>query len=196
MVAKLEAIAGYAPLFEAAYPGEAITPATIAKAIATFERTVVSADAPFDRWVAGDESRDQRRGEARLRAVQRARPTAPRATPAGASPTTASTTSASSASDLGRGALLHGHPGDAVTPSRRRRCATSIAAAPYMHDGSVATLEDVIDLYDRGGRGAAPSLSAEIKPLDLTRRREARPVAFLRTLTSDDRPVQVPTLPR
>ena len=43
------------PLFAAAYPGEGITTDTISKALATFERGVVSGEAPFDRWVAGDE---------------------------------------------------------------------------------------------------------------------------------------------
>ena len=54
LVPKLKAIKGYAPLFEKAYPGEGITPDTIAKAIASFERTVISPDAPFDKWVKGD----------------------------------------------------------------------------------------------------------------------------------------------
>src|SRR4051794_14915566 len=56
MVARVRSIDGYRSLFENAYPGEAIAEGTIAKAIATFERTVVSGKAPFDRWIAGDES--------------------------------------------------------------------------------------------------------------------------------------------
>ncbi|HYM04496.1 MAG TPA: cytochrome c peroxidase, partial [Stellaceae bacterium] len=54
--AKLVTIPGYRRLFDAAFPGEGINQRTIAKAIATFERTVVSAEAPFDRWIAGDET--------------------------------------------------------------------------------------------------------------------------------------------
>jgi cytochrome c peroxidase len=53
--AELRAIPGYAELFEAAYPGEGISADTISKALATFQRGVVSGEAPFDRWVAGDE---------------------------------------------------------------------------------------------------------------------------------------------
>ena len=51
---RVQPIAGYGPMFAEAYPGEPITRTTIAKAIASFERTVLSDDAPFDQWVAGD----------------------------------------------------------------------------------------------------------------------------------------------
>jgi cytochrome c peroxidase len=64
------------------------------------------------------------------------------------------------------------------TPSLRNVAVT----APYMHDGSLATLEDVIDFYDRGGR-PNPYLSPLIRPLFLDRYEKAALVAFLRTLT-------------
>jgi cytochrome c peroxidase len=53
--------------------------------------------------------------------------------------------------------------------------------APYMHDGSLTTLEEVIEFYDRGG-GINPALDAKIRPLDLKREEKAALVAFLRTL--------------
>jgi cytochrome c peroxidase len=56
--------------------------------------------------------------------------------------------------------------------------------APYMHDGSLATLEEVVDFYVRGGR-ANPFLDAVILPRALTTRDRAALVAFLRTLTSE-----------
>ncbi|MEW6130811.1 MAG: cytochrome c peroxidase [Acidobacteriota bacterium] len=46
----------YAPLFAAAFPNQPITIDTIAKAIASFERTLLSGDAPFDRFIAGDQN--------------------------------------------------------------------------------------------------------------------------------------------
>ncbi len=52
---------------------------------------------------------------------------------------------------------------------------------PYMHDGSLATLEDVVDFYDRGG-GLNPSLDPKIKPLNLTPDEKAALAAFLRAL--------------
>ncbi|HXU58650.1 MAG TPA: cytochrome c peroxidase, partial [Verrucomicrobiae bacterium] len=52
---RLKAIPGYQQRFNTVFPNEGITADNIAKAIATFERTVVSSVAPFDRWIAGDE---------------------------------------------------------------------------------------------------------------------------------------------
>jgi cytochrome c peroxidase len=68
--------------------------------------------------------------------------------------------------------------------------------APYMHDGSVATLEDVVELYDRGGLAKRSSLSPEVKPLHLTTGEKRDVLAFLGALTSVYTPVEVPTLPR
>jgi cytochrome c peroxidase len=64
------------------------------------------------------------------------------------------------------------------TPSLRNVAVT----APYMHDGSLATLEDVIDFYDAGGR-PNPNLSPFIRPLFLSAYEKAALIAFLRTLT-------------
>jgi cytochrome c peroxidase len=64
------------------------------------------------------------------------------------------------------------------TPSLRNVAVT----APYMHDGSLATLEDVIDFYDAGGR-PNPLLSPFIRPLHLDDYEKAALVAFLQTLT-------------
>jgi cytochrome c peroxidase len=68
--------------------------------------------------------------------------------------------------------------------------------APYMHNGSVATLEEVVDLYDRGGAVHRASLSPEIVPLNLAAAQKRDLIAFLRTLSSQDQPVVVPALPR
>jgi cytochrome c peroxidase len=65
LVKELRAIEEYGDLFERAYPGEGISEKTIARAIATYERTIVSGIAPFDRWVEGDEkavSEESKRG--------------------------------------------------------------------------------------------------------------------------------------
>ncbi len=58
------------------------------------------------------------------------------------------------------------------------------ATAPYMHDGSVATLEAVIEQYDRGGRGHE-SADPLIVPRHLTTQEKADLLAFLRALTDD-----------
>ena len=57
-----------------------------------------------------------------------------------------------------------------------------VLTAPYMHDGSLATLEEVITFYDRGG-SPNPHLDKEIKPLKLTNQEKADLLAFLKSLT-------------
>jgi cytochrome c peroxidase len=54
--------------------------------------------------------------------------------------------------------------------------------APYMHDGSLVTLKDVIEYYDRGGN-RNPYLDAELRPLDLTPEEKKAIVMFLRSLS-------------
>jgi cytochrome c peroxidase len=63
------------------------------------------------------------------------------------------------------------------TPTLREVART----APYMHDGSLATLEDVLEFYDRGGR-PNPSLDVRIRPLGLSSDEKASIAAFLRSL--------------
>ena len=74
--------------------------------------------------------------------------------------------------------------GEYVTPTLRNIAMT----APYMHDGSLATLEDVVRFYNRGGN-PNPFIDRAIKPRKLTKREQEDLVEFLRTLTSvrDDR---------
>jgi cytochrome c peroxidase len=67
------------------------------------------------------------------------------------------------------------------TPSLRNVAVT----APYMHDGSLRTLEDVVRFYDRGGL-PHPGLDPLIRPLDLTDDEVSALVAFLHSLTSPD----------
>ena len=73
------------------------------------------------------------------------------------------------------------------TPSLRNVAVT----APYMHDGSLATLEDVIEFYDAGGR-PNPNLSPFIRPLFLSDYEKAALVAFLQTLTDQYDPIPMP----
>jgi len=67
LIEKLKSISGYIPLFRAAFPKEALAPESIAKAIATYERTVVSGRAPFDAWIEGDEKAISEQASADLR---------------------------------------------------------------------------------------------------------------------------------
>jgi cytochrome c peroxidase len=67
--------------------------------------------------------------------------------------------------------------------------------SPFMHDGSLATLEAVIEHYDHAGVDR-PSRSDLMRPLALTVQEKADLVAFLKTLTSEQDPTAVPVLPR
>jgi cytochrome c peroxidase len=63
------------------------------------------------------------------------------------------------------------------TPSLREVART----APYMHDGSMGRLDDVIEFYGRGG-SPNPNLDPDMRPLNLTRNEKAALLAFLRSL--------------
>ena len=69
-----------------------------------------------------------------------------------------------------------------------------VGRAPYMHDGSVATLHDVMVHYDTGFVDR-PSLSPEMHRLHLSAGDVDDLVAFMRTLTSADDPITPPVLP-
>ncbi len=76
------------------------------------------------------------------------------------------------------------------TPSLRNIAQTG----PYMHDGSLRTLEDVIEFYDRGGF-PNPYLSHEMNPLDLSTQDKQDLLAFLRVLNSPDNLRELAALP-
>ena len=87
------------------------------------------------------------------------------------------------ASELGRFLITREQKdmGAFKTPQLRNVALT----APYMHDGSEATLADVIEFYDRGGNNN-PYLDGGMRPLGLTKQEQADLVALLETFTSSD----------
>jgi cytochrome c peroxidase len=194
MIARLKAIPGYQALFAKAYPNEPISEQTVSKALATFERTVVSGRAPFDHWVEGNEgaiSAEAKRGfllfNTKANCVQCHNDW--RFTDDGFHDI------GLSSKDLGRGQLFR-----EIEVNQFAFKAPTLRnvdqRAPYMHDGSLRTLEAVLDFYDRGGEVKRPSLSPEIKALNLTALEKRDLLAFLKTLTSVDPPTEVPTLPQ
>ena len=64
------------------------------------------------------------------------------------------------------------------TPSLRNL----VVSAPYMHDGSLSTLEAVVAFYNKGGDNN-PAIDPLLKPLDLSKQEQSALVAFLKTLT-------------
>jgi cytochrome c peroxidase len=193
LVAELRAIPGYAPLFAAAYPDQGISTDTISKALATFERGVVSGEAPFDRWVSGDESAVSEAAKRGFRVFEGKARCA--TCHSGWRFTDDSFYDIGMVGDdRGRGALedIEVLQYAFRTPGLRN----TARRAPYGHNGSEKSLADVIELYDLGGRVKRPSLSPEIRPLHLTTREKSDLLAFLDTLTSTDAPVATPELPR
>lgn len=180
---RLNADATMAKQFQRAY-SEPATESSLTRALASFVRSLVSADSPYDHYLAGDTSALSEaavRGEALFNGE--------------------------------RGECFHCHIGfdlsnhgfrnngiAADDPDEGRREVTlkdsdlgkfkvptlrNVAvSAPYMHDGSLATLDDVIDAYTAGGRGH-PNTDPNIHPLELSADDKSDLRAFLEALTDE-----------
>ena len=187
--AKLAADASYVAAFSAAFPeSPKVSPDAILKALATFQRTLVSPVTRFDRWLDGDQkamSHAEKRGFQLF---------------------------------VGKGGCTNCHSGWAFTdyafhdvglntePNGRGKVISRAAldqafktptlrelvwTAPYMHDGSMATLEEVVRHYEKGGINR-PTRSPDLpRKLELSDRERQDLVAFLKTLSSN-RPAHTP----
>ena len=183
VVALLAGDPAYARAFAAAFPDDPrVTPENLAKALATFERTLVSPPTRFDRWIDGDAhalSADEIAGFHLF---------AGKAKCSNCHSGWAFTDSAFHdiglpSEDRGRGAVLRLPAAEHAfkTPSLREIG----RSAPYMHDGSLATLDRVVRHYERG-IVARPTLSADLpRDLKLTERERRALIGFLGTLTGE-----------
>ena len=196
VVLKLNQIDGYKQQFQKVF-GTDVNSAGIAKAIAAYERTVLSGDAPFDKFQAGDKkalSDEAQRGmklffgKARCSACH----TGPNFSDNGYH--NLGVGMDAKEPDIGREAVskLVGDRGAFKTPMLREIAKT----APYMHDGSLKTLADVIEHYNKAGI-ANEWLDEEMVPLNLTATEKADLVTFMKDgLSSADYPNHVaPKLP-
>lgn len=178
--------------FAAAFPDDpVVTQANLAKALAAFQRTLVSPETRFDRWVKGDDKALERDelaglslfvGKAGCVACHQGWRFTDEAFHDIGLPS----------EDKGRGPILGVSAADHAfkTPSLRER----VWSAPYMHDGSLATFEDVVDHYAER-IVQRPTLSADLSQrIELSAAERAQLVAFLTTLSSDDppRPASLP----
>jgi cytochrome c peroxidase len=182
LVDRLIARPGYRRRFRAAF-GAPPTRERAAEAIAGFVRTVVSWDAPYDRFAAGDEgalSPGARRGFSLFSGKALCVNCHPPPTFTDEAFHNLGVGMDRPEPDPGR-AEVHGNPSDTgafKTPTLR----DVALRGPYMHDGSLATLDDVVAFYDRGG---TPNRwqSTQVRPLGLAAGERADLVAFLRALT-------------
>lgn len=171
--------------FAAAFPGTSgVTEQAVLDALAAYERSLVSPQTRFDRWVEGD---DGALSERELKGFDVFVGKGGCVSCHGGWRLTddAFHDVGLPGRDLGRGALAVGAPGlpEFKTPSLREAART----APYMHDGSLATLRDVVDHY-AGGLVIRPSLAPTlVHDLKLTKEEKADLVAFLKTLSSEQK---------
>lgn len=194
LIEELKAIKEYEERFQAAF-GEGVTEQNIAKALAAFQRKIVVKDIPYDRFLKGD--------------------------------TTALTQQELRGLNLftGKAFCVTCHNGQNLsdnkfyniginTDDEGRFAVTKVETdlgrirtpglygithtAPYMRDGSLATLEEVIDYYDRGGDGH-PNTSFFMKqfmqPIGLSTEEKADLLAFLQSLGGEVPIYSKPALP-
>ena len=185
IVDTLKQVNGYRVLFAKAFGTEDITIDLAAKAITTFERTIMSGNSPYDRYRAGQKnamSPSQIRGydvfsnKAKCDACHE-----------GVNFTSNMYANLGVGADkpdpdVGRYAVTHDPKDWGVfkTPTLREIAHT----APYMHDGSLKALDDVVEYYDKGGT-PNQNLDQKIKPLHLTAQDKKDLVAFLNALSGE-----------
>lgn len=221
LLEKIKGLPDYRGLFEAAF-GRGPTMETLGMALASYQRTLLAAASPFDRWYFGGEEDavsdaarrgfDLFRGRAGCVACHRVDGTHAlfmdqdmhntgigfrRAMDGGGVTTRVQIAPGTylevdrkiiervgeaQPSDLGLYEVTQ-NPADRWryrTPTLRNLALT----APYMHDGSLGTLADVIELYDRGGE-PNPELSPLLRPLGLNPTEKGDLLAFLQSLTGE-----------
>lgn len=181
---RIAKIKGYRILFQEAFGPEGCTLDNIAKAIATFERTVLSGNSPYDRYKAGDKSAMTKEQIEGYKIFKHAGCANCHAGP-----------------NFTDGRFLNIGVGmDAANPDTGRYAITKdkkdwgafkvptlrdvALTAPYMHDGSLKTLEDVIDYYDKGGI-PNPNLHPSMQPLHLSQADKQALVSFLKALNGE-----------
>lgn len=183
-ISRLRQDESYVEEFESAF-GERITTDNLRKAIASFVRVLVSGNSPYDRHLAGDDtqfSAEAARGE-ELFFGEKAE--CFHCHPQGALTNDGFFNDGSyrDGGDEGRKGITgrSGDLGKFKVPGLRNVA----VSAPYMHDGSLATLREVVEQYVAGGLGH-PSTDPQIMPLPVTASEIDDLLAFLESLTDLD----------
>lgn len=189
MVVRLSGLSGYRRYFNEAFGSEEITRDRIASALADYVRTRMSGNSAFDRWSYGGDARamteEAKRGSEIFFFTGRCA-----TCHAGFNFSDSRfynlgvgwDASAQTFKDVGRMAVSQrdGDIGKFKTPGLR----DVAKRAPYMHDGSLATLRDVVEFYNRGGN-PNPFLTQRVRPIGLGARDVDALVAFLLSLDGE-----------
>ena len=220
LIKRLNSIDEYRLRFRRIFPRTGITLETVAKAIAAYERTLLSNDAPFDRFIAGDSTainENQRRGWELFRGKAKCIECHAFST---SSPlftdskfyNTGITTRSQDLEDSHRLAekIRLSRRGDKLDPSllahqpefsdlgrflvtnelkdvgafKTPTLRDVELTGPYMHNGSIKTLLDVVRFYNRGGE-KNPNVDEKMRVLNLNEKEMSELVEFMRSLTSD-----------
>ena len=196
LIRELQALPDYVNRFDKVFGKNALNIENISKAIATFERSVISKNAPYDKYWAGDK---QAMSASAVRGMDLF---------------------------FGKGKCGICHNGPVFTDSGFHNIGVKAAgplkvdlgrynetkddfdkggfktpglrdisrSAPYMHNGTESTLEEVISFYKRGG-DVKDNISPFITPLELSKQEEKDLVAFLKALDGEPILVTFPILP-
>jgi cytochrome c peroxidase len=196
VVPKIAKIPGYQKQFRAVF-GKDVSLQSIAEAIAAFERTIVSANSSFDKYVMGDRNAMEEsavRGLALFKGKARCIlcHNGPNFTD-NQFHNLGVPQEGMLKEDLGRYNVsrLERDKGAFKTPTLRSIAET----APYMHDGVFKTLEEVVDFLDKGGV-PNPHLSPLMKPLGLSAEEKTDLIAFLKSLNGAPLKITPPKLPK
>jgi cytochrome c peroxidase len=158
----------------------------VSRSLASFVRSLLSGNSLFDRFINGDRDALTTQQQAGLQLFRgKANCTACHVGPTFSDERFHNTGVAwrdERLLDEGRFAVSGkaGDRGAFKTPTLREIART----APYMHDGTLGTLRDVVDYYDSGGN-RNPDLDAELRPLRLTGAEKAALISFLESLNSN-----------
>jgi len=195
----------YRRLFPKAFPGDGdvYTLRNVTKAIAAFERTIISVRSPYDRYRWGGESAalsdSAKRGELLFSSSERGgcfqchggwnfsaiRFEGSRRGQMGEDGGFFNT-GVSAYVAPNRGVYEHTQKSEDIGKFRPPTLRNIALTAPYMHDGSLATLADVIDHYAAGGRMDHPNKSHILRPFHLTDGEKGDLVEFLKSLTDEE----------
>jgi cytochrome c peroxidase len=198
----------YQPLFAAAFPGEStpVTTPNVAAALSAFERSIVSFRSPFDRYREYEDrtamSESAMRGSVLFFSNRKARCiSCHRGLNLDGGSKTVNTPPAEELVFTFHNTGLYNLPGPVSYPSdntglyeqtgrpqdvgkfRVPTLRNIAVTAPYMHDGSIATLDEALDHYVAGGRTPNPLKSTGLQPLTLTPDERKDLIAFLESLT-------------
>lgn len=186
----------YQQLFDQAFE-DGITPNNIAKAVACFERTILAGDTPYDRFQAGDSTALSEKAQRGMKLFFGGRSRCGACHPA---PQFSDSLFYNlgvgmdlEQPDMGRKEVtgMDSSTGKFKTPTLRNISKT----APYMHDGSMQTLDEVMEFYIKGGH-KNPYLDQDVVKIRMNKEEKEEVIAFMvEGLTSPDPPAMPTTQP-